>query len=224
MEEREGRYTCDVLCIGGGGAAVTAAVEAGHRGANVILATKEPLGYGDTRLSMGMIAVPGVDERDTPDVFFRDLTAGGEGINDSALVRILAGSGPESRLISENFGHLYHRDGEGKISPQVTYLTGGHSIARTIGCPPSAGIGIGNSLRSAVIRSGVRVLEETAAWKLLTDGKRAAGAVCLDMVSGEPVVIIAKNRRHGRRRGRMAVLSPYRLCQRAYRRQFFPGL
>jgi succinate dehydrogenase/fumarate reductase flavoprotein subunit len=61
-----------------------------------------------------MIAVRGIDERDTPDVFFRDLRAGGEGISDPVWSGILAGSGPEVPAYFEISGNLYRRDGEGR--------------------------------------------------------------------------------------------------------------
>jgi len=46
----------DVLVIGSGGAGVTAAVEAARMGASVVMASKEPIGYGDTRISLGVMS------------------------------------------------------------------------------------------------------------------------------------------------------------------------
>lgn len=185
-------YTCDVLCIGGGGAAVTAAIKADSCGASVILVSKEPLGYGDTRMSMGMLAYPRIDKNDGTEAFLQDLLAGGENINDPKLAGIMAEKASEARTILEGFGHFYQRDASGKISVEITHRTGGHSLPRTIGCPPSNGVGIGNSLRAAAAKSGLKIFEETVAYKLLTDGKRATGAVCFDLVSGQVLVVTAK--------------------------------
>lgn len=186
------KYTCDVLCLGGGGAGITAAVKAAGCGAEVILVSKEPLGYGDTRISMGLIANPGMVEGDDGERFFQDLVLSGEYINDFALARIMAERATEAREILEGFGHLFQRDGEGCISAEVAFLSGGHSRPRTLGCPPGSGIGIGHALRAAVARAKIRVLEETLACRLLTDGLRVVGATCYDIIRGETILISAK--------------------------------
>jgi succinate dehydrogenase/fumarate reductase flavoprotein subunit len=185
-------YSCDVLCLGGGGAAVTAAVKAANCGADVIVVSKEPLGYGDTRMSMGMLANPGIVKDDNAESFLQDLLSGGENISDPILARIMAENAHEARGILESYGHLFQRDSKGEISSEVAHFTGGHSRPRTISCPPSNGIGIGNALRAAAAKSGIKILEETSAYKLLIDGRRVAGAVCFDLVYGKVIIIIAK--------------------------------
>jgi succinate dehydrogenase/fumarate reductase flavoprotein subunit len=84
----------------------------------------------------------------------------------------------------ESWGHLFQRDAEGRIGPEVAFYSGGHSKPRTLGCPPSKGVGMGNALRQAAAGSGIRVLEETAACKLLRSGGLVSGAVCFDLNAG----------------------------------------
>ncbi|MDR1245577.1 MAG: FAD-binding protein [Clostridiales Family XIII bacterium] len=187
----ENTISTDVLVIGGGGAAVTAAVSAAALGADVILASKEPIGYGDTRISMGMIANPCMKEDDSEKEFCNDLLECGEHLNNPEIAWILAKKAHRAREISEGFGHLFQRDKDGLIGPGVAFFSGGHSKARTLRSPPSNGIGIGNALRAAAVRSGVRVLEETAAHKLLKDGDRVNGAVCYDLARGGAIIISA---------------------------------
>jgi len=185
-------YKCEVLCIGGGGGGVTAAITAAKCGADVILVSKEPLGYGDTRISMGLMSCPGIVKEDGVNVFLQDLLKSGEEINDKKLARIMAEKASDAVGVMENFGHLFNRDKKGIISSEVTYFSGGHSQPRTIECPPGGGIAIGNSLRAAAARSDIRVYEEVAVTKLLCNNGRVAGAVCYNIITGEISLICAK--------------------------------
>ena len=88
----------DVLVIGSGGAGVTAAVEAANSGANVIIISKEPIGYGDTRISLGVMSTsPDATIGDTEEDFVNERlaevpTSGG------ILVTFLPGCGFKGNL------------------------------------------------------------------------------------------------------------------------------
>jgi len=179
---------CDILCLGGGGAGITAAITAAEQGADVILVSKEPLGYGDTRISMGLMSCPGVVEGDDWQHFYKDLIKGGENLNDPELVHIMAEWAPYGLKLLESYGHLFERNKDGKFSKEVVFLLGGHSLPRTIGCPPGGGISMGNSLRAGAARAGIRVFEEVIACNLLFDDKRVTGAVCFDLCRGEVIL------------------------------------
>ena len=184
--------TCDVLCIGGGGAAVTAAAAAAERGARVILVSKEPVGYGDTRISMGMIAEPLLSAGDSIELFVDDMVRCGEYLNNPALASLLAERGSRGREIIEGFGHLYQRDKEGRLGGDAVFFSGGHTKARTLRCPPSNGVGLGAALGTALMRTDTEILEETVAYSLLLDNGKAAGAVCYNLKRGTAIVINAK--------------------------------
>lgn len=83
-------FECDVLVIGGGGAGIAAALAASAEGARAFLVTKEPAGYGNTRLSAGLLAYPGLLAEDDPEKFFRDIIVGGEFLSNQELAYTLA--------------------------------------------------------------------------------------------------------------------------------------
>jgi succinate dehydrogenase/fumarate reductase flavoprotein subunit len=140
---------------------------------------------------MGMMVFPGVVYGDSIERFYHDLLEGGEYLNNVDLARLMAEKAPDALYILERYGHLFTRDKEGKISDRVVYSTGGHSLPRTLSCPPGGGIAIGNSLRAGAARSSIRIFEEVFACSLLYDGKRVTGAVCYDLPRGEVILFRA---------------------------------
>lgn len=183
--------SCDVLCLGGGGAGITAAITASEYGADVVLISKEPLGYGDTRISMGLISYPAAFEADGTECFFNDILRSGEYLSNPELARLMAEMAPYGAQLLESYGLLFQRSKKGQIDGDVAYLTGGHSVPRTIGCPPGGGISMGNALRSGAARASIRVFEEVFAISLLYCDNRVAGAVCFDLCIGEVFLVRA---------------------------------
>jgi len=122
-------HQCDVLVLGGGGAAVSAAVKAAQCGADVIVVSKEPIGYGDTRISMGMIANPHMVASDSDERFFEDLLSCGEQINNPVLADLVVKKAARGREFLEENGHLFQRGSTGKIDKEVAF-----SVADTV-CP-----------------------------------------------------------------------------------------
>lgn len=184
--------TCDVLCIGGGGAGVTAAVEAASQGARVILVSKEPVGYGNTRLIGGIVAHTGLDPEDDPRAFLEDLVRSGEGLADRRLCEVVAEESPRAAETMERFGAFLGRDPQGRFPPPRAFIrAGGHGRARSL-LIPGKGQALGWALRTAAQRAGVELHEETMAAELLVEGGRVIGAVCLNLLEGRPFVILAK--------------------------------
>jgi succinate dehydrogenase/fumarate reductase flavoprotein subunit len=94
--------TSDVLVIGSGGAGVMAAVEAARAGASVTVISKEPIGYGDTRISLGVMSTsPDASIGDSEERFAEDMMRGGEGLNDTRLVRVLVSEALEATATFE---------------------------------------------------------------------------------------------------------------------------
>ncbi|MEW6661379.1 MAG: FAD-binding protein [Bacillota bacterium] len=180
----------DVVCIGGGGAAVAAAVTAARK-AKVALISKEPVGYGDTRLAMGATAHPCLAPGDAPEIFYEDLLAGGEQINDTVLARLIVKEAPVAVDMLENFGCLFKRDAGGGFGPSVVLRPGGHSFPRAV-TTPGKGVAIGGALRAALARAGVAVIEEAAVYRLLVNQQRIAGVVCYCLRTGEIALIKCK--------------------------------
>lgn len=154
---REGYY--DVVCVGGGGAGVVAAVTAAQAGARVALVSKEPVGYGDTRISDGLMVRPGLVPGDGCAAFLADLLAGGGYLNQRDLAEAVVAES-EQAAVAEDFGVLFARDREGRLRPPAVWHSGGHAYPRTIYCPPAAGLAFGQALRGALARAKIEIYEE----------------------------------------------------------------
>ena len=184
--------SCDLLCIGGGGAGVTAAIVASEKGADVILVAKDHIGYGNTRIIGGIMAYGDLDTSRKGEDFFQDMIVGGEYLNNQELCRILARDAHDATILLERFGGMSDRDGKGKISDGVLIQPGGHATPRVL-LLPSTGPGLGQGLVQGVSRSeNIRTLEKTIVFDLLKEDGKVLGAVCWQLTSGEIIVIKAK--------------------------------
>jgi succinate dehydrogenase/fumarate reductase flavoprotein subunit len=188
MEAKE----CDVLIIGGSGAGVTAAITAANMGTRVIMVSKEPIGYGNSRLAAGVIVYPGLLPEDTPELFLKDMVVGGDYINDQEHCYFLAQEAPEATKLLERLGLFTQRGEDGSFPPPPSIKAGGHALARTL-IFPSQGMGLGQILRAGLWTIPVEVLEETLAISLIKQGEQVVGAICLQWNKGEVIVISAKN-------------------------------
>ena len=182
----------DVLVIGAGGAGVMAAVEAKRAGASVIVVSKEPLGYGDTRIALGVMSTsPDTAAGDSEENFVEDMIRGGEYLNDPKLVRALVGDAMDATLTFEGFGHIFSRDAEG-ILRRMGVPPGGHRASRAISSP-WLGVSMSHTMRSAAARANIEVLEETVCSELLVQDGEVVGAAALGMMTGEPMALLAKS-------------------------------
>jgi succinate dehydrogenase/fumarate reductase flavoprotein subunit len=181
----------DVLVIGSGGAGVMAAVEAENAGASVLIVSKEPIGYGDTRISLGVMSTsPDETSGDSAEDFAEDIMRGGEYLNDPALVNALVGDAMDATVSFEAFGHIFSRNAEGVLQ-RTAFPPGGHRASRAI-ASPAVGISMGHTMRAAIARANVEVLEETLCSELLVRDGEVVGAAAFQVASGEPVALLAK--------------------------------
>jgi len=174
----------DVVCIGGGGAGVSAAVRAGQLGARVALISKDPIGYGCTRLAAGNMACTGVAAADSVERFVDDILSGGDDINNRRLAEVVAAEAPSAAALMESFGYIFRRDPKGRVSEDTARRAGGHTIRRTIG-RFAGGVSLGQVLRAASARSHVAVYEDMIASRLLIRNGRVEGVVGLHLTDGE---------------------------------------
>ena len=183
--------SCDLLCIGAGGAGVTAAITASDKGADVILLSKDHIGYGNTRIIGGVIAY-GDNDTSRQEDFLRDMVVGGDYLNNQQFCRLLAQEVGNATVLLERYGGMVRRDSKGTISPEVMLQIGGHTSPRTL-LLPSTGPGVGQGLRYGVAqRKNIKTLEKAIVFDLLREGGKVLGAVCYQLSTGDIIVIKAK--------------------------------
>lgn len=116
----------DVVIIGGGLAGLCAAVEAGEKGASVLLLEKQEELGGSTVLSSGYMAFAGTDMQqaagieDSTESLINDLIEIGGGVNDRELVQVYGKHQLET----------YHWMKEKGIEFRSLHAVSGHSVPR----------------------------------------------------------------------------------------------
>jgi len=179
----------DVLIIGGGGAGTSAALTLQSSGLKVHLATKLRLGDSNTIMAEGGIqASLGPD--DSPQRHFADAFVGGHGNNDSDLLRILCGHGPENISWLSDKGVMFDRNPDGTFKLRSG---GGTSIPRVLACRDFTGLEIMRVLRDALLEGPTQLLQNHAAVEFLDNGKeRVTGAVLWNSQTGKLVNVSAR--------------------------------
>lgn len=180
----------DVLVIGGGGAGIMAAVASAEAGVRVAIVCKEPVGYGNTRMAVGLTACAGLPG-DGREAFMEDILASGEGLCNQTLVETLVDDCRNALAKLEAFGHTFNRDKAGKLSEEVVSRAGGHTRSRTL-TSSGAGIGMAQSLRAAAEKYRIRMYEDTLALSLVKKDGAICGVSVLTLADGKESVLGAK--------------------------------
>lgn len=178
----------DVLIIGGGAAAVRAAIAACGEGARANLISKGPIGKsGATPMAGGSTASPNGDPRDNPEAYFDDTMNAGRGLSDPELVKVLAEEGAARVREWIDFGvEFTKKDG------QINYTRSpGHSYPRSVNSP-LGGTGLINPLRRVARQTpNLHIYEDVMATRLLVADGRVQGALTFDLASGDVVAFVA---------------------------------
>ena len=182
-------YDVDVLVIGGGGAGSSAAIEAHEAGAKVMIVTKLRIGDANTMMAEGGIQAadkPG----DSPAQHYLDVMGGGHFVNRPELVRKLVMDGPGAIQWLNRLGVEFDKEPDGTM---ITTHGGGTSRKRMHAAADYSGAEIMRTLRDEVLNRNIPVVDFTAAVELILDDEgKAAGAVLLNMETGEVLVARAK--------------------------------
>ena len=165
---------CDVLVIGGGGAALRAAIASRETGADVLVVSKTRVGFGNnTYLSKASWSAPGLgDPEDSYQVHVRDTLAGGCFLNDEKLVeRVAKGSDRVIRFMEKCGVRFATKDGR-----MVVDHVPGHSYRRHIRGENRTGSDLVLPIKEYARRIGVRFLDRVFVTRLIAQGDRVAAA------------------------------------------------
>src|SRR5947199_10489111 len=165
----------DVIVIGAGGAGLRAAIEAAAQGVSVGLVCKSLLGKAHTVMAEGgaAAAMGNVWPEDNWQVHFRDTMRGGKMLNNWRMAQIHAQEAPDRVWELEEWGALFDRTPDGKISQRDF---GGHRYARLAHVGDRTGLEMIRTLQQRAVELGIDVFMECTVTRLLKDGDRIAGA------------------------------------------------
>ena len=180
----------DVLIIGSEGAGSRAAIEVARHGLQVCMLTKGKFGMSgativagadvdvDSRSAKHLLNLPG-DRRDSPEAFFEDILTEGKYINNQKLVKVHVEQAPLRVKEMVDWGM------------RITGLirAPGHRYRRGV---YTSGVEIMRVLKAQVTSLPVKIMEFMMVLDLLLKEDQVVGAVVLNLLSGEILVISAK--------------------------------
>ena len=179
----------DVAIIGGGGAGVAAALEAGDAGAKIVLLEQADTMGGTAAISGGGCLIVGTPLQesqgihDTPDLAFEDWVKWGQGAADEVWARY---------YIEHSLHDLYfwaEKHGERWIDLKFQE---GNRVFRWHR-PQNNGLGLMTALIDSMTAKGAtKVLTSIAADKLLTQDNRVCGVRVKNVKSGETTDVRAR--------------------------------
>ncbi len=189
-KETELEQTYDVVVIGGGGAGLSAAVEAQAAGANVVLLEKMSSLGGNTLVSGGGLNVPGTDQQkalgveDSVETFIEDTMKGGDNINNKELVTVMA----ENALSTAKW--LIDTI-KVEFIPDRLQQFGGHSVPRALIAKGNHGTDLIQKLETYANDLGVVFKMETKADELIVGDNNKIVGVKATNASGQEITFNA---------------------------------
>lgn len=188
------RLHSDILILGAGGAGLFAALHAQQANPSlaITIAVKGLLGKcGCTRMVQGGFNVA-LGQGDSVERHFMDTVEGGAWLPDQELAwTLVTGAVERVRELENELGCFFDRNPDGTLHQKAF---AGQSFDRTVHKGDLTGIEIMNRLAEAVWARGIGRLEEYRAQALLksADGAAIAGALLIDMRTGEYVIAHAR--------------------------------
>ncbi|MFH0812861.1 MAG: FAD-binding protein [Pseudomonadota bacterium] len=190
------RIKADVLVMGAGGAGTRAAIAAAQSGEKTVITSKDLFGHsGCTPVAKGGYGGMQGHPSDSWKVHFEDTVRGGGALNNQKLVEIFTKDARTRLLELEEWGAAFDRNPDGSI-----YLRkfGGHTQPRS----SISGDVTGREMMWALKRKCwenelIQIMDEAYLTKLLVTDGRIAGAVGVELSTGNaivfecPVVILA---------------------------------
>ncbi|WP_228281555.1 FAD-binding protein [Rubrobacter marinus] len=178
--------------IGAGGAGLRAAVAATERGLSVGVVTKSLLGKAHTVMAEGGIAASlgNVDPEDGWQTHFKDTMKSGKFINNWRMAEIFAKEAPDRVYELEQWGALFNRTPEGKISQRPF---GAHTYRRLCHVGDRTGLELIRTMQEKVLATDTKVYMETTVTRLFqNDEGRVVGALAYTRETGKFIHFKAK--------------------------------
>ena len=175
----------DVLIIGAGGAGLRAAIAAAEKGLSVGIVSKSLLGKAHTVMAEGGIAaaMSNVDPDDSWRQHFIDTMNSGKFLNNWRKVEIYTKEAPEGVYELEQWGALFNRTPEGKISQRPF---GGHTYRRLAHVGDRTGLEMIRTLQEKALATDAKVYMETTVTRLFKDARgRIIGALAYTRENGK---------------------------------------
>ena len=197
-------YKYDVVVIGAGGAGLRAAIESRELGKTTAIISKSLFGKAHTVMAEGGIAASmgNVNSKDNWQVHYRDTMRGGKYLNDYRMAELHAKEAPDRVWELEEWGALFDRTADGKISQRNF---GGHEYPRLAHVGDRTGLELIRTLQQKVVQlqqqdmklsgdyeSSIKVFAECTITDILITGeganRRVAGAFGYWRESGQFVL------------------------------------
>jgi len=180
----------DVLLVGGGGAALRAAIAVSETNPKLSVAVVSkvyPMRSHTVSAEGGAAGV--IAEDDTFDEHAYDTISGGDWLSDQDCVEIFVNEAPKELLRLEHWGCPWSRRDDGKIAVRPF---GGMKKMRTWFAADKTGFHMLHTLFQTSLRYPLTRYDETFVTKLMVEDGRVCGVVAIELKTGKVRVITAK--------------------------------
>ena len=182
-------YTHDVLIIGAGLAGMRAALSARQNGADVAVISKVHPVRSHSNAAQGGINAALEHAGDDWHDHAYDTVKGSDYLGDQDAIEVMCREAGSEVIQMEHYGVTFSRDENGRLG---TRAFGGQGKARTFFVADFTGQALLHVLYEQIMRAGVRVYEEWFVLEILVEDGECAGAVVMEIRSGDIHVIRAK--------------------------------
>ncbi|NHM31414.1 FAD-dependent oxidoreductase [Neobacillus terrae] len=163
-------YFYDVIVIGGGQAALAAAISAKEEGARVALITKGKAGFGGSSVISDGVHSSIFSPGDSPEAFFNDIICGSSFLANRTLALVLA------EECTVRVGELETKYGV-ELEREEVISTPGHSYPRRIYAANGLGKNTTKVLREYALELEIEFFEQSSLVDLMVEDQRVKGVL-----------------------------------------------
>jgi fumarate reductase (CoM/CoB) subunit A len=192
LSSGESRISTDVLIIGGGGAALRAAVEAHKFNVSITLVCSNPIGKGGctSQTSSEILGInAALADEDSPETHYQDIVRVGQQCSDLILARTLAYNSPIRLNELAEMGVPFEK--ENSKLKQIKFT--GNSYPRACYVGNRTGVKIINALMEIIKDTDINIQENIRIVKLISNQSRVIGALGINLKTLSEVIINAKS-------------------------------